>query len=303
MTLNGASGNTQTPAAPAAPPVQLKRLRKAFGSNTVLDGISLDIQHKHTTVILGPSGSGKSVLLRHIVGLLKPDSGEVHVKGQRVDTMNERDLRNTRRNIGFLFQLSALFDSMTIADNLEFPLREGTKLSRRERRRRASELLDVVDLAGNEQKMPAELSGGQQKRAALARALILQPEIMLYDEPTTGLDPIRASEIDELINRTKETFGVTSIVVTHDLASAQHVGDRVVLLDQGRVLADGTMTDLAASPHPRVHAFLTGDGARLVPGSDRSLPKAQAPIDDQTQPTSQPTTPPAHASTTDRNDP
>jgi phospholipid/cholesterol/gamma-HCH transport system ATP-binding protein len=244
-------------------------VNKSFDGAVVLEDLTIDFERGKTTVVLGPSGSGKSVLLRHIVGLLTPDRGEVHFEGHRVDTMKERELRRLRERVGFLFQLSALFDSMTVQENLEFPLRERTKMRRQERLDRVRENLRRVDLSGAERKMPSELSGGQQKRAALARALMLEPEVMLYDEPTTGLDPIRASEIDALINKMKAELGVTGIVVTHDLASAEHVGDRIVLLDGGHVLADGTMDELRRSEVPRVQAFLTGDGARLVPGSER----------------------------------
>ena len=255
-------------------PVRLREVRKSFGSQCVLDGMSLDMERGKTTVVLGPSGSGKSVLLRHIVGLLRPDSGEVWFEDERVDTKSERGLRELRTRIGFLFQLSALFDSMTIAENLEFPLKERTKLKRSARLERIRESLARVDLRGVEGKRPAELSGGQQKRAALARALMLEPEVMLYDEPTTGLDPIRAAEIDALINKMKRELGVTGVVVTHDLASAAHVGDHVVLIDSGHILAQGTMAELRASTHPRVQAFLTGDGARFVAGCDDDADEA-----------------------------
>jgi phospholipid/cholesterol/gamma-HCH transport system ATP-binding protein len=254
------------------PPVRIIDLAKSFVAQPVLEGISLDVHRGKTTVVLGPSGSGKSVLLRHIIGLLKPDAGEVWFEDERVDRMAERQLRELRARIGFLFQLSALFDSMTIRENLEFPLKERTKLKRSDRLGRIHASLERVDLRNVEHKRPAELSGGQQKRAALARALMLEPEVMLYDEPTTGLDPIRAAEIDALINKMKRELGVTSVVVTHDLASAAHVGDHIVLIDAGHVLASGTMDELRRSDHPRVQAFLTGDGARFVDGCDHDDP-------------------------------
>ena len=243
-------------------PVQLIEVHKAFGSLVVLDGITLEVQRGQTTVVLGPSGAGKSVILRHIVGLIRPDKGSVYLLGCCIDKMSEQQLKSMRARVGFLFQLSALFDSMTIEENLAFPLTERTSTPRAERKRRIAQALSIVDLKGVEKKMPAHLSGGQKKRAALARALMLKPEVMLYDEPTTGLDPIRAAEIDQLINKTKEELGVTSIVVTHDMESASHIADRAVLLDEGRILADGAMEDLYACAHPRVQAFLSGGGAR-----------------------------------------
>jgi phospholipid/cholesterol/gamma-HCH transport system ATP-binding protein len=243
-------------------PVRLFDIHKAFDTKVVLDGISLDVQKGKTTVVLGPSGAGKSVILRHIVGLIKPDAGSVELLGCCIDRMSPSELRFMRSRVGFLFQLSALFDSMTIGENLEFPLTEGTNTPKAQRHRRVKDALALVDLSGVEHQMPAELSGGQRKRAALARAIMLQPEVMLYDEPTTGLDPIRSAEIDNLINKAREELGVTSIVVTHDLASARHVADRVVLLSGGKICADGTMADLEQSTDPRVRAFLTGGGAR-----------------------------------------
>jgi phospholipid/cholesterol/gamma-HCH transport system ATP-binding protein len=233
-------------------------VHKSFGRQRVLRGIDLSFREGRTTVVLGASGSGKSVILKHIAGLLKPDRGEVWYAGKRIDRLPERALAPMRRELGFLFQLSALFDSMTIAENLEFPLAEHTTLSPAERRSRVEEALAVVDLSGVEAKVPAQLSGGQQRRAALARAIILRPRLMLYDEPTTGLDPVRADGIDELIVKLKRDSGMTGIVVTHDLACMRKVADRVVMLYDGRVVAEGTPEEIAASPDEHVQHFITG---------------------------------------------
>jgi phospholipid/cholesterol/gamma-HCH transport system ATP-binding protein len=238
--------------------VELKGVHKSFGRQRVLRGIDLSFREGRTTVVLGASGSGKSVILKHIAGLLKPDRGEVWYAGKRIDRLPERALAPMRRELGFLFQLSALFDSMTIAENLEFPLAEHTTLSPAERRSRVEEALAVVDLSGVEAKVPAQLSGGQQRRAALARAIILRPRLMLYDEPTTGLDPVRADGIDELIVKLKRDSGMTGIVVTHDLACMRKVADRVVMLYDGRVVAEGTPEEIAASPDEHVQHFITG---------------------------------------------
>jgi phospholipid/cholesterol/gamma-HCH transport system ATP-binding protein len=241
-----------------APIIRLRNVRKAFGTHRVLEDFSLDVEPARTTVLLGPSGSGKSVLLKHVVGLLRPDAGEVWFDDQRVDTMRERDLRAVRLRIGFLFQMAALFDSMSVEDNIAFPLVEHTDLTRAQRRDKVHEALRVVDLAGVERKLPSELSGGQRKRVALARAIVLQPKVVLYDEPTTGLDPIRSGGINDLIVKLKREMSVTGIVVTHDLGSARAVADRVVMLLNGRLAFDGAYDDLARSPDARVRQFVAG---------------------------------------------
>jgi phospholipid/cholesterol/gamma-HCH transport system ATP-binding protein len=245
------------------PIVRFDRVHKAFGKLVVLDGLSLDVRRGETTVILGPSGTGKSVLLKHIVGLVRPDAGSVWFDGSRIDKLSERRFAWVRRRVGFLFQQSALFDSMTVAENLEFPLREHTTLDREARMEKVEAALERVDLAGIEAQYPAQLSGGQRKRVALARAIILEPELILYDEPTTGLDPIRAAEIDRLIVRLKTDLGVSGLVVTHDLTSAERVGDRIILLHKGRVAADGTLDELRDSDDDTVQAFLSASEETL----------------------------------------
>src|ERR1051325_10374161 len=233
----------------AAPPkreeaiISLRGLHKSFGSQVVFDGLDLDIYPAQTTVVLGPSGSGKSVMLKHIMGLLRPDAGEIFFDGKRIDQLGEQDLEPIRLQVGLLFQSGALFDSMTVEENIQFPLIEHTKMTREQRHEAAMEALRTVDLENVDYKLPAQLSGGQRKRVALARAVVLRPRVVLYDEPTTGLDPIRADGINELIIKLRDSMGATNIVVTHDLASAQKVADRVVMLLGGKIAADGTYRD------------------------------------------------------------
>lgn len=255
------------------PIVRLVNLHKSFGALRVLDGVSLALHAGQNTVILGPSGAGKSVLLKHIVGLLRPDEGEVYFRNVRVDNVPERRLTDVRRNIGFLFQMSALFDSMTVEENVAFPLAEHTDLSKQDRRDRVAEALRTVEMEGSQHKLPAQLSGGQRKRVGLARAVILRPALVLYDEPTTGLDPIRADGINELILKMRDVLGLTGIVVTHDLASARKVGDRVLVLYEGKIIADGTFDEVEQSAHPYVRRFLSGT---YHPERQAPTPTAQA---------------------------
>lgn len=255
--------------------IRLAGVHKRFGRQVVLDGVDLDIPPRQTTVVLGPSGSGKSVMLKHMVGLLRPDEGQVFFDGQRIDHLRDRDLRLVRLQIGFLFQLGALFDSDTVAENVAFPLIEHTRLSPTERRERVREALRRVDLAGMEDKLPSQLSGGQRKRVALARAIVLQPRVILYDEPTTGLDPVLSDGIDQLVVRMKRELGVTGIVVTHDLNSARKVADRVVMLMHGRIAAQGAFADLEACPDPAVQRFLLG---RYGPEDESPPTESEPPL-------------------------
>lgn len=240
--------------------IRLKGVHKAFDGAPVLRGVDLELPKGQTTVVVGPSGCGKSVMLKHIVGLLRPDSGEVWFHETRIDQLPETKLGPVRTRIGFLFQLSALFDSLTVGENLAFPLREGGLAAGSDLDDRVAEALEMVDMAGNQHKLPAELSGGQKKRVALARAIMLQPEVMLYDEPTTGLDPERAKGIDELVVRLKDRLGVTGLVVTHDIVSARRVADRIVMLDKGTVIAKGSFEDLVGSGEERVQSFFEAAG-------------------------------------------
>jgi phospholipid/cholesterol/gamma-HCH transport system ATP-binding protein len=238
--------------------IRLVDVHKSFDGLTVLDGVCLELYRGHTTVMLGPSGTGKTVLLKLMVGLLKPDSGEVWFDDQRVDKMSSQQLVELRTRIGYLFQMGALFDSMNVRDNVSFPLVEHTKLSRRERLDRCDCVLGMVGLPQIGGKMPSDLSGGQKKRVALARAIVLEPNVVLYDEPTTGLDPIRADLINELINSLAQRLGITSIVVTHDMISANKIADRMLLLYDGQIIADGAPAQFARTDDDRVQRFIKG---------------------------------------------
>ncbi len=239
--------------------IEFYDVSKSFGSLTVLAGVNLRIHRGQTTVILGESGTGKSVLLKHIVGLLRPDRGRVLYDGSDLTKLSEGKLAKIRTKFGFLFQGGALFDSMTAIENVAFPLVEHTRLDKAAIEERALEKLKMVGLEKFASRMPAQLSGGQKKRVALARAIALDPQIILYDEPTTGLDPIRADVIDELILKLKEELHVTSIVVTHDMKSAFKVADRVLMLYHGNFIFDGTPQQLRESPDSRIQRFIAGE--------------------------------------------
>ena len=242
------------------PEIELKDLHKSFGEQTVLDGIDLAIEAGETISVLGRSGTGKSVLLKLLIGLEKPDSGTISIHGREIAGLDTPELNQVRKQIGFLFQQAALYDSMTIEQNVEFPLKRHTKLSGDERKKRVKELLASVGLESDFQKLPSELSGGMKKRVGLARALALDPPIIMFDEPTAGLDPITSAEIDELILDLKKKRKMTSVVVTHDVHSARHISDRLVVLDRGRIVAQGTFGDLEKSGNPVVKGFLRGQG-------------------------------------------
>jgi len=244
------------------PIIRLRNVHKSLDGQVVLDGVSLDVLPGQTTVVIGPSGCGKSVLLKHIVVLMRPDRGEVHFHGRLISSMGERQLVAVRRRMGLLFQAGALFDSMTVEQNICFPMAEHGVGTAGERRRRCREVLSLVGLDGLQGRFPAELSGGQQKRVALARAIVLDPEVILYDEPTTGLDPIRADLINELILKLQDALGTTAVVVTHDMASARKVGDRIVMLHGGRFIADTTPDRLDELGDPVVTGFVHGHAGR-----------------------------------------
>jgi phospholipid/cholesterol/gamma-HCH transport system ATP-binding protein len=238
--------------------IRLVKVYKAFGEKEVLAGFTLDVREGETMVIIGYSGTGKSVAIKHIVGLLEPDEGEVWVDNQRVDTMPRRELYKMRSKIGYVFQFAALFDSLNIGENVAMGLRRSSSLSETEIRDRVAEALDLVDLPGVETKFPAELSGGMRKRVGIARAIALRPKYMLYDEPTTGLDPVTSAVIDDLMVRMREKLGVTSIVITHDMKSAFHVGSRIAMLYQGRVQQVGTVEEIKRTRDPVVRQFIEG---------------------------------------------
>lgn len=249
----------------------LRHVNKRFGSQVVLDDFCLEVAPSQTLVIMGPSGCGKSVTLKHMVGLLRPDSGEVYFEGTRIDKLSEEALKATRLQIGLLFQMSALFDSMSVFENIEFPLIEHTALSKVQRAERIAQALRTVDLDGAQDKLPSELSGGQRKRVALARAIVLSPRVVLFDEPTTGLDPVRADGINELILKLRRELAVTNIVVTHDLVSARKVADRVVMMLNGKIVATGTFDEVAASPDERVQHFLAGKYVKADDADEQRL--------------------------------
>jgi phospholipid/cholesterol/gamma-HCH transport system ATP-binding protein len=238
--------------------IEVRDLKKSFGSHRVLDGVNFRIEQGESVVIIGASGGGKSILLKHLIGLLMPDEGEVFIDDININHLNERDLLKVRRKFGMLFQSAALFDSMTVAENVGFVLRREGQLSDAEINDRIADVLEMVDLNGTQKKKPAELSGGMRKRVGLARAIIYQPEILLYDEPTTGLDPIVSDSIDQLIIRVVERLKVTSIVVTHDMRSARRVGKRMLMLHKGRIHTAGTPEEIFQSTDPIVYRFVNG---------------------------------------------
>jgi phospholipid/cholesterol/gamma-HCH transport system ATP-binding protein len=241
--------------------IRLEGLHKAFGDKAVLRGVDLKIARGETMVVIGQSGSGKSVLLKHIIGLLCPDRGQVFVDGHEITCLDENARLAVTRKCGYLFQAAALFDSMTVAENIAFGLTRYARVDRAEVRRVVAESLERVGLRGIEELMPAELSGGMKKRVGLARAIAYRPEIMLYDEPSAGIDPIRADSINDLINQLKRDMGVTSVVITHDMKSAFKVADRVALLYGGRIVEEGTPAAIAASANPVVQQFINGRAA------------------------------------------
>lgn len=241
------------------PIIRLVNVHKSFHWTPVLRGLTVDFARAKTTVVLGPSGCGKSVMLKHIVGLLKPDLGEVWYEATRIDVISEAKLGPIRRQFGFLFQQGALFDSMSVRENLEFPLLEHTKLNAEDRQHRVEQVLGMVGLQEVINKMPADLSGGQRKRIALARAIVLEPKVVLYDEPTTGLDPIRADVINELIIKLQTELHLTSIVVTHDLNSAFKIADYMMMMHEGKVVFQGTPDELREASDPVVQRFLRGE--------------------------------------------
>ena len=242
-----------------AEPIRLERVSKRFGSFRVLDEVSIAVPRGKATVVLGRSGTGKSVMLKHIVGLLAPDAGRVIVQGADLTGLSPSSMAVVRRQVGFLFQNAALFDSMTVGDNVSFPLHRHTHLMEDAIRAKAEEKLTLVGLARDYDKMPAALSGGMRKRAGLARAMALDPAILLVDEPSAGLDPITSEEIDDLLVQLKRDLGTTLIVVTHNIPSARRIGDTLLFLHEGRVLASGTAAELEQSSHDIVKRFMESE--------------------------------------------
>ena len=242
-------------------PIIITNLSKTFGEQTVLKGISFHVERGQTLVVLGRSGTGKSVLLKVIVGLQKADAGSVQISGETIGDLDRDHLNQVRKRIGFLFQHAALYDSLTLEENVAFPLARHSDMPENERRKKARELLASVGMDGDTEKMPSQISGGMQKRVGLARALALEPEIVLFDEPMAGLDPITAAEIGELIVKHQKERGMTSVVVTHDVRGAKLFSDRFVVLDNGAIVAEGTFADLQKSQNPLVARFVK-DGSK-----------------------------------------
>lgn len=239
--------------------IEFRGLKKSFGKKKVLDGVDLTVERGETLTVIGSSGTGKSVLIKHLIGLLLPDEGSIHFDGENISEGGEPAFVRVRKRVAMLFQGAALFDSLTVFENVAYGLREQRKLTEEEIAQRVAESLAYVGLPGTEQMWPADLSGGMRKRVGLARSIASHPEVMLYDEPTTGLDPVNVERINRLIRFLARELNLTSIVVTHDFATVRAVSDRVAMLDQGKVIFIGTVDELESSEHPRVRAFVNGD--------------------------------------------
>ena len=259
--LDGAL-NSQLQTLNSPPMIEVRGLVKSIGEQEVLRGIDLAVAKGETLVIIGRSGGGKTVLLKHLIGLIQPDAGEIRVDGENIIGLSERHLAAIRRKVGILFQGGALFDSMTVEENIAFPLHEAGERDPKVIAQRVREMLEVIELEGQEEKMPVNLSGGMKKRVGLARSIIQRPSCVLYDEPTAGLDPVVSDSINRLIRRLQTRFGVTSIVVTHDMKSAVHIGDHIAYLHEGRIYFYGTPQELDASPDPLIQDFLLGRSER-----------------------------------------
>jgi phospholipid/cholesterol/gamma-HCH transport system ATP-binding protein len=246
----------------AAPIVSIRGLRKSFDDNAVLKGVDLDVEEGGITVVIGPSGCGKSVLVKHVIGLLRPDAGTIEVDGQEITHLPERQMTAVRRKFGMLFQQSALFDSMSVLENVTFPLVEHSRLTQRQMRDAAVERLQQLGLTNVEEKFPSELSGGMRKRVGLARATILDPRIVIYDEPMTGLDPIMCENVEDMILTARQTLKITSLVISHDMASTFRMADKVAMLFNGRVEVQGTSEEVRQSRNETVRRFiyLSGTG-------------------------------------------
>lgn len=258
--LDGGRGASEIPdtGAPAASMISVRTLTKSIGSQEILRGIDLDVRRGETLAIIGRSGGGKSVLLKNIIGLMNPDAGEIWVDGRNIIGLNERQLAAIRQKVGILFQGAALFDSMTVAENVAFPLREAGERDANILREKVREMLEVVELEGQEDKMPVSLSGGMKKRVGLARSIVRRPSCVLYDEPTSGLDPVVSDSINRLITRLQQRLGMTSIVVTHDMKSAFQVGNHIAYLHEGRIYFHGTPSELQQASDPILQDFLLG---------------------------------------------
>ncbi len=252
------TGKTPSQGATDAAKVRIRGLKKSFGPKKVLDGVDLDIRRAESLVIIGGSGTGKSVLLKHVIGLLRPDAGTVEVDGVAIETLPNRQLTEFRRRFGMSFQEGALFDSMTVGENVGFPLTRQTSMSAAERRERVEECLALVRLEGVADKVPSQLSGGMRRRVGFARAIAVEPEILLFDEPTTGLDPVTTALIDEVIIDLNDRLHTTTITITHDMQSAFRIGDRIAMIHQGKIVAEAAPAEFRELEDPRVQQFIHG---------------------------------------------
>jgi phospholipid/cholesterol/gamma-HCH transport system ATP-binding protein len=262
----------------AEPQILVEELEKRFGETSVLKSVNMRVERSEVAVIIGGSGAGKTTLLRVLIGLERPTSGRVVVAGVDIAALSERELNAARRKFGMVFQYSALLDSMNVLDNVAFPLREHTKLKEREIKDKVLEKLKVLGLEGTDQRFPSQLSGGMRKRVGLARALMLEPEVLMYDEPTSGLDPITTRTVDEMILETRDRFGVTSVVISHDMAGALQIADRIFVLSKGMVAASGSPRELAEGDNEIVRQFIDSSGVateRLLDARDKRKPRAQ----------------------------
>ena len=247
--------------------IRVRGLHKSYGEHHVLRGIDLDVERGRINVVIGGSGAGKSVIMKHLIGLLKPDRGQIFVDGEDIVPMNDFRLNRVRQKFGMLFQYAALFDSMTVEENLMFPLLEHRRkqLTRAQMRELVQDKLHSLGLFDVEKKYPAELSGGMRKRVGLARAIVLEPQILFYDEPTTGLDPIATKNVDDMIAEISDRLGVTSVVISHDMASTFRIGHRVTMLYKGQMIASGTPQEILGNPHPNLREFLATSRAVELP--------------------------------------
>jgi len=238
--------------------IKITGLKKYFGPKRVLDGVNLEIERGKITVIIGRSGEGKSVLIKHIIGLLRPDDGQIFLEGQEITAMREKEFNEVRKRFGMLFQGAALFDSMTVGQNVGFPLKEHTDLNDEDIMKVVGEKLRRVGLTGVENLMPAELSGGMKKRVGLARAIVMDPEIVLFDEPTAGLDPIMSDSIADLVLDTQRSLKTTYILITHDIPFTYKIADKIAMLHEGRIVQEGTVEEMKRNPDPIIRQFLEG---------------------------------------------
>lgn len=253
------------------PHIEVRSLLKSFGDTKVLTDVNMSIGRGHIAVIIGGSGAGKTTLLRILIGLERPTSGSVIVSGQDIAQLNERELNKMRRKFGMVFQYSALLDSMNVMDNVAFPMREHTKLSDKEIREQVTAKLNALGLDNVEKRFPSQLSGGMRKRVALARALMLEPEIIMYDEPTSGLDPVTSRLVDDLIVDTRKQFGVTSVIISHDMVGALQIADEIYLLSKGSIVASGSPSELVHGDNELLHQFLVSSGVTAMPGAAEKL--------------------------------